>query len=141
MDSPNKDKFLEGIDKERYCMAKQEFFEEFLCKYIPKGNKLLYSTWTNKFKANGDVFCQLLILEYQQIDGIHYNLNNTSSLVVCDITICLMLILVVITNCLVYIIDFKGAFLNGELNKGQKFFIEVQQGYEKFHPTYFLRFN
>jgi hypothetical protein len=53
MESPYRDKYVEGIDEEQYKMSRSEVFEEVNVDDIPPGTKLLDSTWANKLKADG----------------------------------------------------------------------------------------
>jgi hypothetical protein len=71
MESPHRDKYIEGIDKEQYKMSRNEVFEEVHVDDIPPGTKLLDSTWANKMKADGLTRCRLAIRGFQQIDGVH----------------------------------------------------------------------
>ena len=59
METPDRESFIESIDKEQNCMANHEFFKNFSCKNVTKQNKGLHSKWVNKFKLNDDGHCQL----------------------------------------------------------------------------------
>jgi hypothetical protein len=60
MESPYRDKYVEGIDEEQYKMSHNEVFEVNVDD-IPPGTKLLDSTWANKLKADGSTRCRLAI--------------------------------------------------------------------------------
>jgi hypothetical protein len=47
MDSPYRDKYVEGINEEQYKMSHNEVLEEVNVDNIPPGTKLLDSTWAN----------------------------------------------------------------------------------------------
>jgi hypothetical protein len=95
MESPYRDRYVEGIDEEQYKMSHNEVFEEVHVDDIPPGTKLLDSTWANKLRADGLTRCRLAIRGLQQIDGVHVDASDKAAPVVCDVTIRVMLILAI----------------------------------------------
>jgi hypothetical protein len=132
MDSPYRDKYVEGIDEEQYKMSRNEVFEEVNVDDIPAGTKLLDSTMANKMKADGSTRCRLAIRGYQQIDGVHFDASDKAAPVVCDVTIRVMLILAIMANWLAWIVDVEGAFLKASFQNGEQIFMKVPEGFQKF---------
>ena len=138
MESPYCDRYEQGMDEELYRMVDAHVFKEVDRDSLPRGTKLMSSTWANKFKSNGDVRCRLAIRGYEQIDGVHYDKNDKSSPVVCDVTIRVILILLVMANWTGYILDVKDAFLKGTFSNGKKIFMEIPDGFQKWYPSYIV---
>jgi hypothetical protein len=107
LESPYRDKYVEGIDEEQYKMSRNEVFEEVNVDDIPPGTKLLDSTWANKLKADGSIRCRLAIRGFQQIDGVHFDASDKADPVFCDVTIRVMLILAIMANWLAWIVDVR----------------------------------
>jgi hypothetical protein len=125
MESPHRDKYVEGIDEEQYKMSRNEVFEEVHVDDIPPGTKLLDSTWANKLRADGLTRCHLAIRGFQQIDGVHFDASDKAAPVVCDVTIRVMLILAIMANWLAWIVDVEGAFLQGRFQIQLPMILEV----------------
>ena len=47
------------------------------------------------------------------MEGLHYDDNDISAPVVCDITVCIVLTLAVLAGWFLWLLDVQGAFLNG----------------------------
>ena len=71
---------------------------------------------------------------FEQIDGLHYNEDNKAAPVVNDVTIRIVLILIVLAAWWAELLDVKGAFLNGRFQHGEKLYMHVPKGFEKFYP-------
>jgi hypothetical protein len=136
MDSPYRDKYVEGIDEEQYKMSRNEVFEEVNVDDIPAGTRLLDSTMANKMKADGSTRCRLAIRGFQQIDGVHFDASDKAAPVVCDVTIRVMLILAIMANWLAWIVDVEGAFLKASFQNGEQIFMKVPEGFQKFYRSY-----
>jgi hypothetical protein len=76
------DEAMRGGDKRQWTQAvKEEFdrmnkhgvFEVVKASVVPKGAKVLTSTWAMKKKANGTFRARLNARGYEQIDGEHYD--------------------------------------------------------------------
>jgi hypothetical protein len=128
MESPYRDKYVEGINEEQYKMSHNEVFEEVNLGDIPPGTKLLDSTWANKLKADGSIRCRLAIRGFQQIDGVHFDASDKAAPVVCDVTIRVVLILAIMANWLAWIIDVEGAFLQGRFQNGEQISMKIPNG-------------
>jgi hypothetical protein len=105
---------------------------------IPPGTKLLDSTWANKLRADGLTCCRLAIRGFHQIDGVHFDASDKAAPVVCDVTIRVMLILAIMANWLAWIVDVKGAFLQGRFQNGEQIFMKIPDGFQKLYPSYVM---
>jgi hypothetical protein len=76
---------------------------------------------------------------YKQVDGVHYNSHSISAPVTNDITICVILVLIILTNWAGELLDIKGAFLHGDFEDGKNVvYMKVPQGFEKhYDPMYY----
>jgi hypothetical protein len=72
MESPYRDRYVEGIDEEQYKISRNEVLKEVHADDIPPGTILLDSAWANKLRADGLTRCRLAIRGFQQIDGVHF---------------------------------------------------------------------
>jgi hypothetical protein len=138
MESPYRDRYVEGIDKEQYKMSRNEVFEEVHVDDIPPGTKLSDSTWANKLRADGLTRCRLAIRGFQQIDGVHSDASDKAAPVVCDVTIRVMLILAIMANRLAWIVDVEGAFLQGRFQNVEQIFMKIPDGFQKFYLSYVM---
>jgi len=87
-----------------------------------------------KKKANGVFRARLNARGYEQVDGEHYHEDTKAAPVGNDATIHIVLILMLLAGWYAEIIDICGAFLHGKFEDGQKVYMEVPQGFEKFYP-------
>ena len=87
---------------------------------LPKGAKVMTSTWACKKKCNGIYRGGLNASVFEQIVGKHF-----------DTTIRIMLVLMLLADWMVRIYDVKGAFLKGNFEDGKEVFMEVPQGMEQ----------
>lgn len=72
---------------------------------------------------------------YKQRPGEHYDETGTSSPVVNEVSIFILLILIGMARLYVELNNVKGAFLTGTFSKGEKHYMKVPQGFEKFYPN------
>ena len=99
---------------------------------LPMGSKILSSTWAMKKKANGKYQARLNTRGFEQLSGLHYFEDDTSSPTANDVTIRVLLVIMLMTNFMANIMDVKGAFLLGRFEKGEELFMEIPQGFEKY---------
>ena len=116
-------------------MIEHKVFEVVPTEEIPKGAKILSSTWAMKKKASGVHRARLNARGYEQVDGEHYDENDKFAPVVTDATIHIVLIMIAMTGWWAELLDVKGAFLHGIFEKGRKIYMTVPQGFEKFYPA------
>ena len=62
---------------------------------LPKGSKVLTSTWVMKKKANGTYHTRMNARGYEQVDGIHYDENSKAAPVANEIVIQMIMVLIV----------------------------------------------
>ena len=124
----------EAVDEEHDRMVSHKVWRPEYIKDIPKHAKILTSTWAMKQKANGTKRARINARGYEQKEGEHYASDGTSSPVVNEASIFIILILMVLGRLYGELNDVKGAFLNGEFSNGEKLYMRVPQGFEKFYP-------
>ena len=87
---------------------------------MPKEAKVLTSTWVMKKKSNGTFRARVNARGYEQIEGIHYDVDTTALMVMAD--------------WYAEVVDMRGVFLHGKFKEGTKMYMEVPEGFEKFYP-------
>jgi hypothetical protein len=115
-------------------MVKRQVWRTELKKDVPKGAKIITSTWAIKNKASGRYRARLNTRGYKQVDGRHFDSTNISSPVTNDATIRIVMILTIIFGWTTGLIDVQGAFLCGNLKDGKQIYMEVPEGFERFYP-------
>ena len=100
---------------------------------MPEAAKILTSTWAMKKKANGTFRARLNARGFEQVDGEHFKSNSIASPVTNNITICIVLVLMLLAGWHGELIDIKGAFLHGDFEDGEKLYMEVPEGFDKFY--------
>ena len=98
-------------------------------KNVPRGAKILTSTWAMKKKANGVRRARLNGRGYEQVDGIHYDSSSIHAPVTNDVTVRIVVTLALMAGWLGQLIDVDGAFLCGRLR--ELLFMKVPQGFKK----------
>jgi hypothetical protein len=124
----------ESVDKEHQRMVEHKVFMPVKKSNLPENAKILTSTWAMKLKADGTKRARINARGFEQRPGEHYAEDGISSPVVNEASIFLILILIIMTRMHVELNDVKGAFLNGLFSKGEKLYMHVPQGFEKFYP-------
>jgi Reverse transcriptase (RNA-dependent DNA polymerase) len=89
-----------------------------------------------KKKPNGSYRARINARGFEQLDGLHYNSSTTSSPVTNDTTIRVIFTLAMLAGWKGYVVDVKGAFLNGRFDKGEELFLKVPQGFEQFYKEW-----
>ena len=106
---------------------------------MPENARIIDSTWAMKKKANGTYRARLNARGFQQVEGEHYNGSSISAPVVSDITIRVVLVLMIMAGWVGEVLDMKGAFLHGDIDKNQRMYMEVPKGFEKhYDPNYYV---
>ena len=134
MNQPDWENWVKSVDKEHGRMTTNQVFRPMHIKDIPEWATVLTTTWAMKKKANGTYRARMVARGFEQIDGEHYDQNDTSSPVVSEITIRVVLVLMLMAGYYAEVIDVCGAFLLGSFDPQHKMWIEVPQGFEKFYP-------
>jgi hypothetical protein len=91
-----------------------------------------------KKKSNGTYRARLNARYYEQVDGVHYESSNISSLVTNDANIKIIMELMIIFKWSAQLVDVKGAFLCGNSKDGEETFMEDLEGFEEMYGAYVL---
>ena len=134
MATPKAKQWGKSVDMEHDRMVNHVVFKAVKKEDVPKFAKILTSTWAMKQKAYGTLQARVTARGYEQQPGEHYNETKTSSPVVNEASIFILLILICMARMYVKLNDAKGAFLTGMFSKGKKIYMKVPQGFEKFYP-------
>ena len=122
-----------AVDEEYNRMQEHGVFEAVPKSEVPKGSKILSSTWAMKLKANGTKRARINARGYEQVPGEHYNKTGVAAPVVNEATINIVLILIVLGNLYCELNDVNGAFLTGTFSQGEKLYMKVPKGFEKYY--------
>ena len=83
---------------------------------VPKGSKIMTTTWTMKKKASGKLRGRLNARGYKQIDGMHYVAESIVAPVTNPTSVRIFLTLMAMNpEWVAIVIDVEGAFLQGSL--------------------------
>lgn len=124
----------EAVDTEHEKMKKFNVFKPVRKEDIPKGTKIITSTWAMKKKANGTKRARINARGFEQEAGVHYDPANIAAPVTNDMSIRIMMTLALMANWVTWITDVKGAFLHGEFEEGDEpVYMEVPEGFEKHY--------
>jgi hypothetical protein len=134
MASPDKNEWLKAVHEEYENMKENGVFEVTQTCDIPKGAKVLSTTWVLKKKANGRRKGRITARGFEQRDGEHFDSADKASPVVHDITIRIVLTLIVMGGLWAEIVDVKGAFLTADFEPHHKMYITVPKGFEEYYP-------
>ena len=108
-------------------------------KDVPKNADIIDSTWTMKKKANGQYHAHLAARGFKQIHGKSFVYQDTSSPVVHDIAVHIVLTMLLMSSWVAHIVDVNRAFLLGEFKVNQHIYMKIPKGFEKFYsPDVFL---
>jgi hypothetical protein len=132
VNGPEAKEWAKAVEEEHKRMLNHEVFQTVPRDDVPKGPKILTSTWAMK-KVNRVHRARLNARGYEQVDGKHYDEDSKFAPVVNDATIHIVLILLIMAGWYAELINVKGAFLHGIFEKGRKVYMEVPQGFEQFY--------
>ena len=124
--------WTKAVEEEYQRMVSNKVWVPVNIVDVPKGAKVLTSTWAMKKKSNGRLRARINGRGYEQIDGIHYESNDIHAPVTNDTTVRVVMVLALMAGWLGLIADVQGAFLKGELDyKGnERMYLKVPQGFE-----------
>ena len=128
------DGWSKAVDKEHERMTEHAVWRAVPRSMVPKWAKILTSTWAMKQKADGTLRARINARGFEQSAGEHYKEDGISSPVVNEASIFIILILLIMARMYGELNDVKGAFLNGQFSQGEKLYMKVPQGFEKFYP-------
>jgi Reverse transcriptase (RNA-dependent DNA polymerase) len=142
MKTIDKNKWLEAVEIEHDRMIKNQVWTPVCMSKIGKDDKLMTTTWAMKKKANGTFGCRLNARGYEQVGGLHYNVDSTAPPVTNDTTIRIMYGLAVLATWKAYVVDVIGAFLNGQFEAGERLILMIPGSFEdKYGNNQVLQLN
>ena len=109
-------------------MLKNNVFEAVDRDSIPRGTKIIDSTWACKLKSSGRKRGRLNARGFKQVDGESYDSSSIHAPVTNNVTIRLFFVLMLLAGWVAHIVDVKGAFLHGEFEQGEKVYMKVPEG-------------
>jgi hypothetical protein len=132
INGPDAKAWEKKIQNEHDCMVKNNAWEPVKKSLLPKGTKVIDSTWACKKKSTRKLRGCLNAHGFKQVEGVHYDGTSTHTPVTNAGTIQIMLILMIMADWQGQIMDFKGAFLHGELEDSKVIYMKMPRGFEKF---------
>jgi hypothetical protein len=123
------------VPKEHQRIIDSGVFELVKLSKVPKGVKLIDTTWAMKKKSSGTLRGRLNVQVFKQIDGQHYDGTCISAPVTNAMTIRIALSIMLLQGGIAHVVDVKGAFLYGEFEDGKKIYIKILLGFEKFYSS------
>ena len=136
MRSPDAEEWRKEIRNEKARFDKYNALTAVPRDSLPKGAKVLTTTWAMKQKANGTRRGRLNARGYEQVDGSHYASDSIAAPVTNPITVRIVLMLYCMNRTWTSaIIDVEGAFLQGRFANGEELYIEVPDGFHEWYPV------
>ena len=89
----DKEGWTKAVKEEHDRMVENKVWQPVKVKDVPKGAKILTSTWACKQKANGVKWARMNGRGYEQVDGVHYDSLSVHSPVTNDIIIRIVFVL------------------------------------------------
>ncbi len=121
------------IESEHDCMVKNDAWEPVKKSLLPKGTKVIGSTWACKKKSTGKLHGCINARGFKQVEGVHYNKIKTHTPVTNAGTIQIVLIIMIMADWQGQIVDVTGAFLHEEFKDSEVIYMKVPRGFEKFY--------
>jgi hypothetical protein len=123
----------EEVRKEHQRMINNGVFEPVKISELPKGIKLIDTTWAMKKKSLGALRGRVNVRGFRQIEGEHYDGTSISALITNAMTIKTSLTLMPMQGGIAHVMDVKGAFLYGKFEEGEKVHIKVPLRFKEFY--------
>jgi hypothetical protein len=134
MQSPDADEWRKEVRNEKARFDKYDALTAVPRSSLPKGAKVLTTTWAMKLKSNGTRRGRLNARGYEQVDGSHYASDSIAAPVTNPITVRIVLMLYCMNRTWISaIIDVEGAFLQGRFANGEELYIEVPDGFHEWY--------
>jgi hypothetical protein len=112
---PNGKAWKEEVRKELQRMIDNGVIEPVKISELPKGIKLIDTTWAMKKNSSGTLRGRVNVRGFRRIEGEHYDGTSISASVTNAMTIKMSLTLMLMQGGLAHVMDVKGAFLYGKL--------------------------
>jgi hypothetical protein len=137
MASVDKKEWEKAIKMEHEKMLKYNVFKVIHRDEVPIGTKFIDFTWAMKKKASGVFRARLAARGFKQVEDESYQKDDTSSPVISEMAIKIIMVLIILGNWATRITDVEGAFLNGGFQrKSERLYGKVPQGFEKEYPPW-----
>jgi hypothetical protein len=131
---PDAAEWQKEIDKEHARMMQHKAWVAIPRSEVPKGTKILGSTWAMKRKANGTRRARLNSKGCSQRPGLHYDEDNISLPVTNLTSIRIAFILIVMADFIGWMKDANGAFLTGEFQATDPvLYMYIPEGMKKWY--------
>jgi hypothetical protein len=108
------------IENEHDLMVKNNAWEPVKKNLLPKGTKVIDSTWACKKKSSRKLRGCLNACGFNLVEGVRYDRTSIHTPVTNAGTIRIVLILMIMADWQGQIVDIKGAFLHGEFKDGKE---------------------
>jgi hypothetical protein len=138
MKTPDCKKWEVAVKEEHDRMVKCKAWVAVPIESVPKGEKIITSTWAMKKKLNGTFRARLNARGFEQINGQHYQEDNKAAPVVNDTTFHILLILMLMASWHAEVLDVKGAFLHGLFEEGEQIHMGIPEGFEQYHGANYV---
>jgi len=133
MNTQERDKWIKAVEEEHDRMIKNKVWKPVDRDSVPKDANIIDSTWVMKKKSNGTYRARMNARRFKQVEGQHFDGTSLAAPVTNDASIRIMFTQMLMAGWTAYIVDVKGAFLNGDFEDGEKIYMEVPKGFENYH--------
>jgi hypothetical protein len=116
-------------------MISYGMFEPVKISNLPKGTKLIDTTWAMRKKSSGTLRGRVNVQGFCHFEGKHYNGISISAQVTNAMTIKMTLTLMLMQGGIAHVMDVTGAFLYGEFKDAKKVHIKVPLGFKEFYDS------
>ena len=110
-------------------MIDRGVFKPVKLSKVPKGVKLIDTTWAMKKKSSETLRGRVNVRGFKLINGQHYDRTCICALVTNAMTIRIALSIMLMQGGFAHVVDVKGAFLYGEFEDGEKIYIKILLGF------------
>jgi hypothetical protein len=115
---PDGEAWAKEIKNEHEQMVKNKAWEPVKKNSLPRGTKIIDSTWTCKKKSTGKLRECLNACGFKQMEGLHYKGSSAHAPVTNASTIQIVLILMLMADWHGRIVDVKGVFIHRGFKAG-----------------------
>ena len=140
MASPDRLGWIQAVREEFDRMKEHKVFQLWPLNLLPKGVKLMTSTWACKKKSNGSLRARINQRGFEQVDRVHFDKDDKASPTVNITTVRIVLVIMCLMKGAAHLVDVNGAFLLGSweshpiTHEQRKVFMQVPQGFAQFLP-------
>eukprot|EP00957_Ditylum_brightwellii_P027315 2064978-Ditylum_brightwellii.AAC.1 len=120
-----------AVEEEHDRMVKNLVCTPVKLSEVPKGAKVLTSTWACKLKSNGTKRVRINGHGYEQVDGVHYDGTSIYAPLTNEVSVRIMMVLVLMADWIGRVNYVKGVFLKGSLEEDEKMYMQQYMGQSK----------